>query len=45
MLKESSLTTGKFVSSSDQMDEGSQNWESLSSSSAINFKMHQKIPF
>lgn len=29
MLRESSFTTGKFLSSSDQTDEGNQNWQSL----------------
>lgn len=45
MVRESSFTTGKFLSRSDQTDEGKQNWQNLSNSQAINFKTHQKYPF
>jgi len=45
MLRESSLITGKFVSSSNPVHEGNRNLQSLSSSSAINLRMYQKTPF
>lgn len=45
MVRERSFTSGKFLSRSDQTDEGNQNWQSLSNSQAMNFKTHQKYPF
>lgn len=42
-LRESLLD--KFVLSSDQRDEGNRKWQSLSSSSATDFKTWKKIPF